>query len=229
MPYSCIPLIEAVCMKLCRNNMGYVFFGCISSCWCTFFNLQIIYKRGELHKPVANWINRITLPEYVYPVRCIFFCSDVWISHECTCNIMLPHKTRKQTNPTLTVSDLLINFSFYIFNFSQKTSHISVWGFRYLSNFLLSRDAAVRVSSALRSLTSVFGMGTGVSSALLSLSSTEYSNLLYLNSVISYLIISNHFPFLSWSSPRSISIRQLNTLLHLHLWPINHIVYVGPY
>ena len=36
-------------------------------------------------------------------------------------------------------------------------------------------------------------------------------------------------PFLPWSSPRSISNAQLNTLLHLHLRPINHIVYVGPY
>ena len=32
-----------------------------------------------------------------------------------------------------------------------------------------------------------------------------------------------------WSSPRPISIGQLNTLLHLHLRPINHIVYVWPY
>ncbi len=39
-----------------------------------------------------------------------------------------------------------------------------------LSDFLLSQAAARQVSSALRSLTSVFGMGTGVASALLSLS-----------------------------------------------------------
>ena len=31
------------------------------------------------------------------------------------------------------------------------------------------------------------------------------------------------------SSPRPISIGQLNTLPHLHLRPINHIVYVGSY
>ena len=31
------------------------------------------------------------------------------------------------------------------------------------------------------------------------------------------------------SSPRSISIAQLSTLLHLHLRPINHVVYMGPY
>ena len=33
----------------------------------------------------------------------------------------------------------------------------------------------------------------------------------------------------SWLSPRSISIGQLNTLLHLHLRPINHLVLMGPY
>ena len=32
-----------------------------------------------------------------------------------------------------------------------------------------------------------------------------------------------------WSSPRTISIGQLNTLLHLHLRPIKHIVYVRSY
>ncbi len=32
-----------------------------------------------------------------------------------------------------------------------------------------------------------------------------------------------------WLSPRFISIGQLNTLLYLHLQPINHIVYVESY
>ena len=32
-----------------------------------------------------------------------------------------------------------------------------------------------------------------------------------------------------WSSPRPISIAQLHTLLHLHLRPINHVVYMGSY
>jgi hypothetical protein len=31
------------------------------------------------------------------------------------------------------------------------------------------------------------------------------------------------------SSPRPISTSQLNTLLHLHSWPINHVVYMGSY
>ena len=33
----------------------------------------------------------------------------------------------------------------------------------------------------------------------------------------------------SWLSPRIISTDQLNTLLYLHLQPINHIVYVDSY
>ena len=37
------------------------------------------------------------------------------------------------------------------------------------------------------------------------------------------------FFFKLWLSPRFISIGQLNTLLYLHLQPINHIVYVESY
>ena len=33
----------------------------------------------------------------------------------------------------------------------------------------------------------------------------------------------------SRSSPRPISTSQLNTLLHLHTWPINHVFYMGSY
>ena len=33
----------------------------------------------------------------------------------------------------------------------------------------------------------------------------------------------------SWTSARPISINQLNVLLHLHPWPINLVVYKGPY
>ena len=37
------------------------------------------------------------------------------------------------------------------------------------------------------------------------------------------------YSFFSWLSPRPISTDQLNTLLHLHLRPINHIVSMGSY
>ena len=54
-----------------------------------------------------------------------------------------------------------------------------------------------------------------------------------LESVPSKLNNNWHFPksfrTISWSSPRPISITQLHTLLHLHLWPINLIVYKGSY
>ena len=36
-------------------------------------------------------------------------------------------------------------------------------------------------------------------------------------------------PSALWSSPRPISTSWLNTLLHLHAWPINHVVYMGSY
>ena len=52
---------------------------------------------------------------------------------------------------------------------NKKTSHMRSL-FVYPSNALLSQAAARQVSSAPQSLTTVFGMGTGVSSALLSLS-----------------------------------------------------------
>ena len=37
------------------------------------------------------------------------------------------------------------------------------------------------------------------------------------------------FHHLYWSSPRPISIDKLNTLLHLHLRPINQVVFLGSY
>ena len=52
--------------------------------------------------------------------------------------------------------------------------------FVYPSDALLSQAAARQVSSAPQSLTTVFGMGTGVSSALLSLSFLNTIHLSYL-------------------------------------------------
>ena len=51
-----------------------------------------------------------------------------------------------------------------------------------------------------------------------------------LNNVLSLIVLSLTLTLnLFWSSPRSISTGQLNTLLHLHLRPINHVVFMGPY
>ena len=106
-------------------------------------------------------------------------------------------------------------------------------------NVLLSQAVARQVSSALRNLTSVFGMGTGVASVLLSPDfrashffilrisfkycfdctfKTEYFN--YVNIFLTF----DH-----WSSVRPISIGQLNTLLHLHLRPIYVVVFHESY
>ena len=75
----------------------------------------------------------------------------------------------------------------------------------------------------------MFGMGTGGSSLL---SPPDFSLLEVVPSKLNnakYDSISYSFLNLSWSSPRSISTGQLNTLLHLHLRPINHVVCMGPY
>ena len=50
-----------------------------------------------------------------------------------------------------------------------------------------------------------------------------------MNIVLLFILFSIAFFVLLWLSPRFISIGQLNTLLHLHLQPINHIVYVESY
>ena len=50
-----------------------------------------------------------------------------------------------------------------------------------------------------------------------------------LNNTISDLSLLSSLFLNLRSSPRTISIGQLNTLLHLHLRPINHVVFMGPY
>ena len=110
--------------------------------------------------------------------------------------------------------------------------------YRSSGNYLLSQAVTRQVSSTLRSLTSVFGMGTGGSSLLSSpdffevipskLNNTTSDFQQINSSELSALTL--FLPFLNLrSSPRTISIGQLNTLLHLHLRPINHVVFMGPY
>ena len=53
---------------------------------------------------------------------------------------------------------------------------------------------------------------------------TEFLNTIYSSSIFSTI----NSPIL-WTSPRPISIGQLHTLLHFHLRPINHVVYMGSY
>ena len=80
-------------------------------------------------------------------------------------------------------------------------------------NVLLSQAVSHQVPSALKGLTSVFGMGTGVTPSLSSLDL--------------FCIFKTTHSF--WSSPRSISTCQLKTLLPLHLRPIIQIVFLGSY
>ena len=107
---------------------------------------------------------------------------------------------------------------------------------------LLSRAVAHQVSSALKSLTTVFGMGTGVTSLLLPPNICQTPCGVLTLSFVSQKLNQRSFRILLFillffmaysimfrSSPRPISIGQLNALPHLHLRPINHIVYVGSY
>ena len=104
---------------------------------------------------------------------------------------------------------------------------------------LSSRSVTRQVLSAQVSLTSVFGMGTGGPSPLKT--PTEFNDMKYKL----FLIVCQEFCTLKTeqrvgkveakrnlhcrSSPRVISIGQLNALPHLHLRPINHVVYMDPY
>ena len=132
------------------------------------------------------------------------------------------------------------------FSLYTKDNSLSyyLWHIFCSGNFLLSQAVAHQVSSTLRSLTSVFGMGTGGSSLLSSPDKWGYTlktkqhNLLWF---ICGLSISLYvfFPWTSfllcickqmlWSSLRAISTGQLHTLLHFHLRPINQVVFLGPY
>ena len=113
-----------------------------------------------------------------------------------------------------------------IFGTSQVIMCISAYNKRGLSiaetsslrtgNVLLSRAVTHRVSLALRSLTTVFEMGTGVTFVLLSRDFMKY--------VPSKL---NNALNQNWSSARPISIGQLNQSPDLHLRPINVIVSHG--
>ena len=65
-----------------------------------------------------------------------------------------------------------------------------------------------------------------------------FVSLLYHKNTQKYIVISKNFYSINlllsyllnlWLSPRFISIGQLNTLLYLHLQPINHVVFMESY
>ena len=94
--------------------------------------------------------------------------------------------------------------------------------FRLPSSVLLSQDPAVQVPSALWSLTSVFGMGTGVTSTTLPLDGIHF-RVCSLKTGCECMSVDLRI------SPRPISTGQLNASRRLHLQPINLVFYKGSY
>ena len=89
---------------------------------------------------------------------------------------------------------------------------------------LLSHTVARAVPSAQEGLTSEFGMGSGVSPPLLSPENSSTN-----------IVALQHKPIVICCEIKSlvkshghISTTRLNTLLCLHLWPINLVIYKGP-
>ena len=86
---------------------------------------------------------------------------------------------------------------------------------------LLSREVALRVPSARAGLTSLFGMGRGVSPPLCPPETVRLCARHPQKSIAAHLC--------SKSRPRAISTGPLNTLLCLHVPPINVVVSHDPY
>ena len=107
----------------------------------------------------------------------------------------------------------------------------------------LSFQAVARqVFSTLMSLTSVFGMGTGGSSSplaptiylqgcklLLEVCPLELCSNVFVPSKSNNENVLCKGPSNTWSSPRPISTAKLNASRHLHLQPINLVVFKGSY
>lgn len=98
-------------------------------------------------------------------------------------------------------------------------------------HYLFSRSVTRQVSSAHVSLTSVFGMGTG--DPLCHCHRKYYTHIsvrfYHLSAPWQLKITYSLYNSMLWSSPRPISIGQLNALLHLHLRPIYLVVCQGTY
>ena len=115
---------------------------------------------------------------------------------------------------------LFLTLSVYSFPLYIQIHGRSLRLVRYLrsGSVLSSRAVARQVLSTLRSLTSVFGMGTGGTSSL-------WPPDLWRRTLKTKQRLSKT----TWSSPRPISISQLHMSPCFHLWPINLVVYKGSY
>ena len=127
-----------------------------------------------------------------------------------------------------------IDFRVDFINETRKDAPKSVF---YVGVDLSSRLVAKQVLSAQVSLTSVFGMGTGGPSPLKTPTALDYRIILSSSAFVKcfFAPLNNDLkpnkakPAYCRSSPRVISIGQLNALQHLHLRPIYHVVYMDPY
>ena len=100
--------------------------------------------------------------------------------------------------------------------------------------YLFSQAVSSQLSSAQVSLTSVFGMGTGGSSPSSTPAIPDLRQLLFLEGIYLQNWISNCFQQMKYqskmgSSPRPISTPLLNDSRHLHIVPINLVVFKGSY
>ena len=125
--------------------------------------------------------------------NCIVICCVFFIREISAC-------LRAITSNKLCIA-IITNYALHTqlivhYKHKKRTVEIQQSFFVYLSDFLLSRAASRQVSSALRSLTSVFGMGTGVSSALLPLSFNWILLLTYLTYLPIFLLFTFCFRFL---------------------------------
>src|SRR5258706_8925866 len=93
---------------------------------------------------------------------------------------------------------------------------------KYIGGDLLSREVALRVPSALAGLTSLFGMGRGISPPV------RPPNCQGARIAAPSKLHSDPTPVFK-SRPRAISTGALNTLLCLHVPPIDVVVSHGPY
>ncbi len=96
---------------------------------------------------------------------------------------------------------------------------------------LLSQGVYPQVPSALTSLTSVFEMGTGVASSLSppETGCVPQRGTAILNICVEVALEKSIASTSKYPSPRPISTGLLNALLHLHIRPINVVVYHRPY
>ena len=102
----------------------------------------------------------------------------------------------------------------------KKNSPFGLFFSLVSGSYLSSRAVASQVLSAYKGLTSVFGMGTGGTPWL-----NHRNGMVCFQRTLKTALLFNSLR----SSPRPISTGQLRTLLHFHLRPINHVVFMGSY